>query len=310
MRTLPYGLALLDLVHELHFTAARLSAHPLGTGLAKDFEALIAATQKAHQRQIELTADLAMAEAQVARADDVLNALVEQVNLTLLQLVGRDRDAPLYRRFFGSQRPSEAKRPILGAQLELMRGWLAPLAAATQPELAALKAPLQAALKAADAALAALHKAEGESADFHELGDGKALIDACNAARKLAHGKLGEATHKDPAANLPSDFADSFFLRETRWAAPSIKDLKQRISRGEAQLARLKTQLAEAEDRKQRQDETEREAQADALRDEVAAIEARQAEDRARAEALRKKLAELSPPPPPPPLTPAPLPVP
>ena len=309
MRTLPYGLSLLDLVYELNFTTARLLAHPLGVGLAKDFEALIAATLKAHQRQIELTAELATAEARVARADEVLNGLLEQANLTLLQLVGRDRDALLYRRFFGSQRPSEAKRPILGAQLELMRGWLAPLAAATQPELAALKAPLESALKAADAAVAALQKAEGASADFHDLGDGKALIDACNAARKLAHGKLGEAAHKDPSANLPSDFAEGFFLRETRWAAPSLKDLKLRISRGEAQLARMKAQLAEAEDRRQRQDETEREARAAALRDEVAAIEARQAEDRARAEALRKKLAELSPPPPPP-LTPAPLPVP
>lgn len=312
MRTLPYGLPLLDLVHELSFTAAQLGAHPLGSGSIKDFEALLSSTHKALARQLELTSALAIAEAKVARADDVLNALLEAVNLTLMQLVARDRSAPLYRRFFGTQRPSEAKRPILGSQLDLMRGWLPVLQAAPQPELKALATPLDAALKAADAALAALSKAEGEHTDFHEIGEVKALLDASNAARKGTHGKLAEAVHKDPAANLPADFADGFFLRDTRWTAPTIKELRTRISRSEALLVRHKAQLAEAEERERLTARHESEAQAAALREEVAAIESRLAEDRARAAALREKLQRLAPSPPAPPLpvTPAPLPVP
>ena len=44
----------------------------------------------------------------------------------------------LYKRLFGDQTPSTIKRPVLGAQLELMRDWVSPLSAAPQPELTAL----------------------------------------------------------------------------------------------------------------------------------------------------------------------------
>lgn len=300
MRTLPYGLPLLDLVHELTFTTAQLGAHPLGVGLTKDFESLLAGTAKAVARQLELTSALALAESKVARADDVLNAILENVNLTLMQLVARDRDAPLYRRFFGTQRPSEAKRPVLGAQLDLMRGWLPILQAAPQPELKAHAAPLEAALKAADDALSAMAKAEGDHESFHEIGEVKALIDASNAARKGAHGVLAQAVHKDPSANLPGDFAEGFFLRDNRWTAPTVKELRARVGRSEVLLARHKAQLAEAEEREQLATRLENEAQALALREEVAAIESRVAEERARANALRDKLQRLAPPVPPP----------
>jgi hypothetical protein len=307
MRTLPYGLPLLELVHELSFTTAQLGAHPLGAAHIKDFETLLSATHKGLFRQLELTSAVAVAEAKVARADDVLNALLENVHLSLMQVVARDRDAPLYRRFFGAQRPSEAKRPILGAQLELMRGWVPVLQAAAQPELKALSAPLDAAVKAADAALSALGKAEGEQADFHEIGEVKALIDASNAARKITAGKLAEAVHKDPAANLPADFAEGFFLRDSRWTAPSVKELRTRVARTEALLARHKAQLAEAEGRERLATRAENEAQATALRQEVAEVESRLAADRARAAALREKLESLTPSLP---VTPPPLPAP
>lgn len=300
MRTLPYGLPLLDLVHELTFTTAQLGAHPLGVGLTKDFDVLLVATKKAVAQQLELTSALAIAEAKVVRADDVLNALLESIHLILMQLVGRDRDAPLYRRFFGTQRPSEAKRPILGAQLDLMRGWLPIVQAAPQAELKAQAAPLEAALKAADDALSAMAKAEGEQESFHEIGEVKALIDASNAARKGAHGTLSQAVHKDPAANLPGDFAEGFFLRDTRWTAPTVKELQARVRRSETLLARHKTQLAEAEEHQALVARHENEAQASALREEVAAIESRMAEERTRANALRDKLQRLATPVPPP----------
>jgi hypothetical protein len=34
-----------------------------------------------------------------------------------------DRTSPVYLLYFGSRRPSELKRPHLGTQLEIMRGW-------------------------------------------------------------------------------------------------------------------------------------------------------------------------------------------
>ncbi len=171
MRTLPAGFPLLDLVHELSFSTAQLQAQPLGASYAKEFEALLGATHKALLRQLELVTAQAVADAKVVRADDVLNQLVDQLSLTVLGLTGGEREHPLYQRFFGRQRPSEAKRPILGAQLELMRDWEATLLAAPQPELQALGTQLASAVKTADVAVEALRKAEQQRTDFAELGD-------------------------------------------------------------------------------------------------------------------------------------------
>ena len=296
MRTLPYGFPLLDLVHELSFSTAQLKAHPLGAPSVKEFEDLLAATQKTLLRQIELVAAQASAEAKVVRADDALNQLLDLVNLTLLNVTDRNRDAPLYQRFFGGQRPSEAKRPILGAQLELMRDWVPTLQAATSPELKALATPLDSAIQSADAAVGALRTAEQQMTDFSEIGECKELIDKSNGTRKATRGKLAEAVHKNPAANLPTDFAEQFFLREVRLGTPNRPELLSRIARQEQQLTRLKQQLAELDERRVQAEKVEREAQAAALRGQVAAIDKRVEDERARAAALRSKLDQLTPP--------------
>lgn len=296
MRTLAYGFPLLDLVHELSFSTAQLKAHPLGAPHVKEFEDLLSATQKTLLRQLELVTAQAIAEAKVVRADDVLNQLLDQVHLALLGVTNGERDHVLYQRFFGSQRPSEAKRPTLGPQLELQRDWVPTLSAAVQPELKALATPLSIAVKAADAAVDAQRVAEQQFTDFRELGDCKDLLDRVNGARKATHGKLAEGVHKNPAMNLPSDFAEQFFVRETRTSAPSRPELVARIARTEQQLQRSKQQLAEQDERRLK---TERQAQAEqaaTLREEVAAIEKRVTEDRARAEDLKSKLKDLSPP--------------
>jgi hypothetical protein len=293
MRTLPYQFPLLDLASELGFTSAQCKAHPLGAALAKDFDDLLATTQKAILKEIDLVVALAAAEAKVARADDALNQLLDQINLVLLGLVGKNREAPLYQRFFGGQRPSDAKRPILGAQLEMMRDWIPTLQAATQPELKGLAAPVEAGVKAADMAVVALRKAEQELADFTEIGDCKDLIDKANAARKAAYGKLAEAVHKNPSLNLPSDFAEQFFARESHFSAPGQKELQARIARAEQQLAKLKQQLAAEDERRAQVEKQRREAEAAALRAEFTAAEETMEEARRRAAAIKSKLEAL-----------------
>ncbi len=296
MRTLPAGFPLLDLVHELSFSTAQLQAQPLGASYAKEFEALLAATHKALLRQLELVTAQAVADAKVVRADDVLNQLVDQLSLTVLGLTGGEREHPLYQRFFGRQRPSEAKRPILGAQLELMRDWEATLLAAPQPELQALGTQLASAVKTADVAVEALRKAEQQRTDFAELGDCKELLDKVNAARKATHGKLGEAVYKHPERNLPADFAEQFFVREARTQAPARAELVAKIARTEQQLTKLRQQLADQDERRLTTERHARTEAATALREEVATIEKHLSQERARAEALKAKLSTLSDP--------------
>mgnify|MGYP006888939251 CR=1 FL=1 len=147
-----------------------------------------------------------------------------------MTLSGNNRDTPLYKRLFSDQRPSTIKRPILGAQLELMRDWVSPLSAAIQPALTALAPLLTAAIKAADDAIAAGRTADQQLTDFLEVGDCKALLDKANALRKATYGKLAELVHDKPEAHLPADFADQFFLQESRWSAPDTQRTRVRPS--------------------------------------------------------------------------------
>lgn len=294
MRTLPNGFSLFDLVHENAFTAAQTKAHPLTGALAKEFDDLLTETTKTITRHVELTVSQAGAEAKVMRADEKLNGLVDEVSQVLREVTDNQRRSPLYQRFFGEARPSEVKRPILGTQLELMRDWQPTLNASPVPALKALAAPLATAIKEADMAVEAQRKAERELADFTEIGECKALIDQINAARKATYGKLAELVHKKPEANLPSDFAEQFFLREARWSAPTAADLERSITRTEQQLARLKQQKQELKERQELLLKRQREAEAEAVRADLAAAQKRAAEEQARAAALTARLGELA----------------
>lgn len=294
MRTLQYGFPLLDLIQDLSFTHAQLEANPLTAAYAKAFADHAAEVKKAVGRQLDLVATLAVTDAKKVQVDSVLNGLVDQTRAALLTLSGNDRNTPLYRRLFGDQSPSTIKRPILGTQLELMRDWVNPLSTAPQPELTALVPLLTVTIKDADNAIAAGRTAEQALADFTEIGDCKSLIDKANALRKATYGKLAELVHDKPAAHLPADFADQFFLRESRWSAPDREELLARIARNDKQGARLRQQLQEFDDELELSRKSEREAQANALRTELAATIQRRAEEQAREAALQAQLTQLT----------------
>ena len=296
MRTISYGFPLIDLVHELTFTHAQLDANPLTVPLTKPFADLAADAKKAVLRQLDLVAAYAVSEARKVQADSVLNDLVDKTRATLLGLTKNSRDTPLYKRLFGDQAASSIKRPILGRQLELMRDWLGPLSTATPPELVALATPLAAAIKVADDAVATGRSAEQQLTDFLEVGDCKALVDKVNALRKGTHGKLAELVHDRPEAHLPADFAEQFFVRESRWTAPDRETLVSRIARSDKQSAQLRQLLKEYDEQRARDDQSEREAQADALRTKLAAAAKRRADEQAREAAIQAQLDRITSP--------------
>jgi hypothetical protein len=296
MRTLPYGFPLLDLIHELTFTSAQLEANALSASFAKAFADLTTEEQKAIARQFELVAGQARTEAKQVQADGALNRLVDQTRAALLTLSDNNRETPLYKRLFGDQRPSAIKRPILGEQLERMRGWVAPLQTATRPELTALAPLLTTAIKAADDAVTAGRTAEQQLTDFLEVGDCKALVDKANALRKATYGKLAELVHSKPEAHLSADFAEQFFLQESRWSAPGRDELVARIARNDRQNERMRQQIKELEEQAALAEKNERAAQADAVRAELAAASKRRAEEQAREAALKTQLDQLTSP--------------
>ena len=72
---------------------------------------------------------------------------------------------------------------------------------------------------------------------FHEVGARRALVEKMNAARKLAHGQLGQIVHDHPELALPTSFPDTFFLHDTR------KRKKETPASIDAEIAALKKRI-------------------------------------------------------------------
>src|SRR5262245_18228044 len=102
---------------ECVFTRAHLQAYAYASALAADFDAIIAECKVASGEELDLRVARTSANALASVLDDDLNDLSDATAKTLLILTKRKTDDPLFTQFFGTQRPSEFKRPILGEQL-------------------------------------------------------------------------------------------------------------------------------------------------------------------------------------------------
>lgn len=258
MKTLFYSQSSLELVQECTYTMARLKAHPLTTSLASDFDKFNGELVKLLTRELELTKNVVLAQAAVDSIDDQLDTLLLILTNDILSAVQNDRKAPLYQHFFGAQNPSNLRKPVLGEQLEIMRTWVPTLTASTHSTLKAHSAPLAKLVASADAAVEALRKAIQEEEDFSQIGDRKTLMDTFNALRKSTYGKLAEIQHTYADQNLPNDFAEHFFLQQSKEPKRSLSTVERTIERLEAQLAKHKNvheQLVAAKKEKEQKEQ-------------------------------------------------------
>jgi hypothetical protein len=116
------------------------------------------------------------------------------------------------------------KRPVLGAELATVRGFLPSLETSTYPALTALAPQLAALIVNADAAVAQQLAATQALESFDMLGPMKTLIDEDNALRQSVYGKLAAMPHEHPAAMLPPTFADRFFRHETNKGITALRN--------------------------------------------------------------------------------------
>src|SRR6185369_11725416 len=100
----------------------------------------------------------------------------------------------------------------------------------------------------ADKAVIDLATAQQALKDFREVGARKALFDHANAVRKATYGALGQIAHSHPEAKLPSDFADRFFLHDSRprKKAPTLEELKERLAAAQAAVDAMEAQTLAA----------------------------------------------------------------
>ena len=260
--TLPSSTSLNESRSQWLYTQARLEADTRINTLAgtlAPFESIWQAAATEHQK---LDDAVVRAQARVDVADVVLDVFVDRVDLGLQTAKGRDRSHPLFATFFSGQAPSALKRPVLGPELETVRGWPEKLGQCGVPALAALQADLQQAIDVADAALAAHTKAQADLANFDAVGLGKQLVDKLNAMRDAVHGELKQVRHDHADWNLAADWPDTFFQHDTRGAhvVRSAADAAARVKQLESKLAAAQKvftelQAKEALDAKAKQDQ-------------------------------------------------------
>ncbi|HWN67462.1 MAG TPA: hypothetical protein VNM90_07460, partial [Haliangium sp.] len=182
-------------------------------------------------------------------------------------------------------------RPVLGAQLAVMRTWVTSLTSAeSSPALQAYGQQLAACVADADAAVRALAEAERQRADF-AIGERKTFIDRLNGHRQVLHGQLAELPHSRPAWNLSSDFAHRFFLRDPGPRKPSIAEQEATLQRLRAKVRKHEATLAGLREEEESKARMRDEAEVARAEEELAEIErqrARVAERLAAAEARRK----------------------
>lgn len=277
----------LDVRDEIVFSKDRCQLHPLSVVHVPVFSGLLNAWTTIFAHHLTLKDAVSEGQAKISAADIDLDAFVDRLTTLLLFICGNDRSAALFVAYFGTTPPHELKRPVLGSELEYVRGWISALKAESNPDLAALGALGETLVANADAAVAALSDARQAQRIFKLTGDYSAFIDQVNSGRKLVYGELSKLPH-DPVhkdKHLPGDFADLFFRHESRRnkkvsiasAKEKIAALKDELSEQESLLAKL--EAVEAARLQAKQQEA-------ALAAEVAAAEQERA-------ALDKKLAEL-----------------
>jgi hypothetical protein len=248
-RYLSYETTVDQLHDENTFTIAACVAHPLGAPHLAKFEAMTARIGALRDMLLALRAAVVIARAKIYYWDGLLNADVDALENTLL-LLNSDRSAPLYQLFFRKNPPSLVKKPLLGPQLEEMRGWLTTLLGPNAPGgLGELGERISAHVEGADAALAEKRSAADALKLFY-FSDQRRLIDDYNRLRVETFGAL-DALPLAPehrALNLGRGFAKSFFIqgRGNYKGAPA---LAAELAEAEEELAEKRRAVAALESR-------------------------------------------------------------
>jgi hypothetical protein len=237
------------------FPMVRVQAEPLAAALVDPLVAFGLKWEATDKQWRVLKDAVLQARANTITADNGLNTFAQEVSTAIHGGKQPDVSHPVHQLYFGSATPYEFRRPVLGSQLAAMTSWPALLAKATQPELLALAGAGAAVVSAAEAAAAALKEAEDNLAKFELDGELKELFDSYNAVAAKTYGALRGIVHDEPSLNLPQSWPESFFLHESRAAAPkSIEAVKAEIQRRKAALAEAEALLQQLE-AKQQEDE-------------------------------------------------------
>ena len=283
--TLSPSFSLASVRRELRYTLVRMRPLPWAAAQVPVFEGLLKHCDSLMAQETKLQDALEDAEAQLDHVDGELDALVLHLDKFIrAAMSGTPRDA-LLKAMFQGQPPSRFVRPLLGPELEAVRGWPALLSGASVPKLVTLGTEVESLLKRIDTAMATQAKASSDLAAFALNTEGPFLAKVNGERQSLG----GESMKQKRLDGVDSDVGLFRRLSKSRTKpAATLSSLEELIQEAEADLLALKTQKAELE----REAQASAEAQAERQRQqaELAELEKLEAETQEKAKALRTKL--------------------
>lgn len=252
---------LATLRNEWLYTLARLLKSPHTEGFVTEFRAVGAVLDAAIKAQTELEDASIIAAAGRDAADDVLDPLVLQIVNALLVVTKNNREDPLFVSYTGHQTPSEIVRPVLGAELTTVVGWVEPLKNEDDAILTALGVQLEGAVAVGQTAEKEVTATDKAQTDFRLIGERKKAVDTLNASRGSLLGSLIKFQHDNPQLRLPAGWAMEFFRHTTKGgqgkygttiaqAEQVLARLAEQTTTAQANLAELKQKAAAYEDAK------------------------------------------------------------
>jgi hypothetical protein len=283
IRTLRYDIAALSLHREIHFTYTQCTTEPLAAAWVPVFKGLLDEGQALLLQEIAILDEMSKADAAAFKADRGCDAFANKVSAAVNDATDGATRKKLRTALFDGKPLSRYRRPVLGGQLQSMTAWSGTLTSSGVAPLVALAPEAQTVVGAGLAAESDVRAAAQKNRNFRDVGARKQFIDKVNAARREAYGALGKLPFQNP--NVPSDFADWFFLYD---AAPvqeeTIDEVKTSIEALETELAARKAQLQKLEDAAAAEAKAAAEAQA---------ADAQAVDLEAQAQALMQKAAAL-----------------
>lgn len=274
--SLELNLSLTKLRQHARYTIQRLQIRSWGSAWVALFEAEVKNMDTALATETRLADAVYDAEAGVHIADATLDGLAHATNSTAKMVYYGANYREVKENLFGMDTPTEFTRPLLQDQLEDMRDWPGYLGGLSNATMKALGPKVDTAIKAADTAVDAMNKADGELANFRSSVQA-GLIKKING---MFQGLLGEARKQAQETGKKAE-AEGLFLateQRRRRRAPALT-----LDRAAATVTALEQDLAEA-----RQDLDQLKAAATAAAEAAAKRRARQEQ----MEALLKRRGE------------------
>lgn len=231
-RKLNRAMSLLELRREIVWSQGACESDPIARPHAVRFDQLLEVWWPTYFAALALEDAVLRAGLAITCIDERCDQHVDAFNLALLVVVNQDRRSPHYTLYF-NDKPSRIKRPVLGEELETLRGWLPLLARETEPRLQPFHAVFAQDVADADAALAARMDAEETLRHSRVAGPIARFFDRVERVRDDVYGQIDQYRLQHPELGLPRNVAGQFFLK----TPPRELNEQQRQARAEAKAA-------------------------------------------------------------------------